>query len=159
MSIHIVLFEPLIPQNTGNIARLTAANNLTLHLIEPLGFDLSDRYMKRAGLDYWQEVKLKVHSDWENFLSNENIPDELVYMITTKGGKSIYDTRFTSGAYLVFGNESKGFPDFMHEQYKNQRIKIPMKNENIRSLNLSNSVSICCFEALRQIDVSVQRGG
>jgi tRNA (cytidine/uridine-2'-O-)-methyltransferase len=152
MSIHIVLFEPLIPQNTGNIARLTAANNLCLHLIEPLGFDLSDRYMKRAGLDYWQEVTLKVHENWEQFILAANVSEKQIHMITTKGTKSLYSTSFSAGEYLVFGNESKGFPDFMHERYADRRVRIPMKNENIRSLNLSNSVSICCFEALRQID-------
>jgi tRNA (cytidine/uridine-2'-O-)-methyltransferase len=152
MSIHIVLFEPLIPQNTGNIARLTAANNLQLHLIEPLGFDLSDRYMKRAGLDYWGEVQLNVYSDWENFLETNKIEDHKIHMITTKGSESLYQTTFLSGEYLIFGNESKGFPDFMHERYEKRRVRIPMKNENIRSLNLANAVSICCFEALRQVD-------
>lgn len=159
MSIHIVLFEPLIPQNTGNIARLTAANFLQLHLIEPLGFDLSDRYMKRAGLDYWDEVKLTVHPNWDSFLSSEKIseaPDsrKKIRLLTTKGSTSIYESKFNEGDYLIFGSESKGFPDYMQERYQEQRIKIPMKNENIRSLNLSNSVSICCFEALRQIEHS-----
>lgn len=152
MSIHIVLFEPLIPQNTGNIARLTAANMIQLHLIEPLGFDLSDRYMKRAGLDYWEEVKLKVHSSWDDFIKSEDVKENQIRMLTTKGSESLYSTKFKKGDYLVFGNESKGFPDFMHEKYSMNRIRIPMKNENIRSLNLSNSVSICCFEAIRQID-------
>jgi tRNA (cytidine/uridine-2'-O-)-methyltransferase len=152
MSINIVLFEPLIPQNTGNIARLTAANFLTLHLIEPLGFDLSDRYMKRAGLDYWEEVSLKVHSSWDAFLSCDDAKNGRILLLTTKGAKSIYETKFKENDVLVFGNESHGFPEFMHEKYTEDRILIPMKNKNIRSLNLSNAVSIACFEALRQTE-------
>jgi len=154
MSLKIVLYEPLIPQNTGNIGRLTAANYLELHLIEPLGFEISDKNLKRAGLDYWKEVNLTIHSSWKKFLESGLVNEGELKFLTTKAVKSIYETPFKKNDILVFGNESHGLPDKIHQEYPNQRIKIPMANPNIRSLNLANAVSIVSFEALRQINLS-----
>ncbi|HMO17369.1 MAG TPA: tRNA (cytidine(34)-2'-O)-methyltransferase [Oligoflexia bacterium] len=146
----IVLYEPLIPQNTGNIGRLTAANYLELHLIEPLGFKINDRNLKRAGLDYWNEVSLTIHSHWISFLESVNPPGEKIFILSKKASVGLYETSFPEDSVLVFGNETEGLPDHMHEKYSKQRIKIPMRNPNIRSLNLANSVAIVCYEVLRQ---------
>jgi len=150
MSLKIVLYEPLIPQNTGNIARLTAANHLELHLIAPLGFELSDKYLKRAGLDYWKEVSLSIHENWSAFLERYQDLEDQIFITSKKAEKCIYKTSFTENSILVFGNETSGLPDEMHDRYFDNRIKIPMANPNVRSLNLANSVAIVCYEALRQ---------
>ena len=149
--INIVLVEPLIPQNTGSIARLTAALYCNLHLIEPLGFSLDDRYLKRAGLDYWSEVKLHIHKDWQSFLSANNISTDQLWFFTTKAEKDMWNAEFKDGDYLVFGNESFGLNKTFHEQYSDRRIKIYQPNSNVRSQNLANSVSIGLYEAIRQI--------
>ena len=149
----IVLVEPLIPQNTGTIARLTAATYTDLHLVEPLGFELSDRYLKRAGLDYWPEVKLSVHKNWESFLETTGFTRERLWFFSTKGEKSFYQASFQNDHALVFGNESAGLGKFFHESYPDRRLLIPMDNPKIRSLNLSNAASIVLYEARRQLGV------
>ncbi|MEG0494906.1 MAG: tRNA (cytidine(34)-2'-O)-methyltransferase [Eubacterium sp.] len=146
---NIVLYQPEIPQNTGNIARTCALTNSTLHLIKPLGFSLSDKYVKRAGLDYWDLLDLQVYEDFEDFLSKNPKPE--IYVLTTHAKKFYSEIEYKSDGYLLFGKETAGLPDEIHEAYPNNRFRIPMKNhERARSLNLANSVNIVLFEALRQ---------
>ena len=150
-NVHIVLVHPLIPQNTGNIARLSAATGTDLHLIEPLGFRLSDRYLKRAGLDYWSEVRLSVHRTWDQFLE-EVVPNRL-WLFTTRASTAFTEVSYQREDYLVFGNESEGLPDQLHESYAAFRLRIPFENQRVRSLNLSNSVAVALYEARRQVGI------
>jgi tRNA (cytidine/uridine-2'-O-)-methyltransferase len=150
MSIQIVLYCPLIPQNTGSIARLTAANNLKLHLIEPLGFELSDKYLKRAGLDYWKYVDFEIHNSWETFITKKEVKKENISLLSTKATNTIFQAKFNQDSILVFGNESHGLPENIHEMYLENRFKIPMPQPGVRSLNLATSVGIVTYEALRQ---------
>ncbi len=146
---NIVLVEPEIPQNTGNIARTCAATGCRLHLVKPLGFEISDRYLKRAGLDYWQYVDVKI---WENldefFAANEG---GTFYFFTTKGRRRHVDATFRDGDFLVFGKETKGLPEELLKAHPDSCLRIPMLGE-LRSLNLSNSVAIAVYEGLRQSD-------
>ena len=151
MPLNIVLFEPEIPQNTGNIARTCAATGSNLHLIKPLGFSVSDKYLKRAGLDYWDLVKIKYYENIHELL--DKVGNENIFFSTTKESRFYTDVKYTENCYIVFGKETAGLPDYIHENYKNQRIKIPMiNNEHARSLNLANSVNIVMYEALRQLN-------
>ena len=152
MAPSIVLVEPLIPQNTGSTARLTAATNTVLHLIEPLGFEISDRYLKRAGLDYWPFVTLHVHKNWSAFLEFTNCKREQLWFFTTKAQRSYTAVDLGDEPYLVFGNESAGLSSYFHEEYSDRRILIPMENPGVRSLNVSNAASIALYEARRQIE-------
>ncbi len=146
--IHIVLVEPEIPANTGNIARTCAATGARLHLIRPLGFDISDKAVKRAGLDYWHLVDLRVYDDLEDFFQKNQV--EQMWCLSTKAPKRYDEARFQDGCYLFFGKETKGLPEDFLEVHRESCIRIPMK-EQARSLNLSNSVAIATFEALRQL--------
>lgn len=144
---HIVLVEPEIPGNTGNISRLCAAEHLTLHLVKPLGFSLDDRHMKRAGLDYWEFLDVHVHEDWPSlvrFLSGHHF-----YYNTTKADRVYTDAAFGPEDVLVFGKETKGLPEALLLDHEEDCIRIPMIDE-ARSLNLSNAVAIVAMEALRQ---------
>lgn len=144
---HIVLVEPEIPGNTGNISRLCAAEHLTLHLVKPLGFSIDDKHLKRAGLDYWEFLDLHVH---ENFASVERmLAGHHFYFNTTKAVHSYDEIRFTPSDVLVFGKESKGLPEELLLRHEEDSIRIPMIEE-ARSLNLSNAVAIVAMEALRQ---------
>ena len=146
---NIVLVEPEIPQNTGNIARTCAATGCTLHLVKPLGFEVSDRYLKRAGLDYWQFVDVKI---WESFAELQAAyPEGRFYYFTTKGRKRHIDARICKGDFLVFGRETKGLPEELLKKHPDECLRIPMLG-NLRSLNLSNSVAIAVYEGLRQND-------
>lgn len=147
MAMNIVLVHPEIPQNTGNIARTCAATGAVLHLIEPLGFSLDDRYLKRAGLDYWHLMQYHVYPDYGAFLER-NRP-ERYFLATTKAGKAYDEVRYRDGDYLVFGCETKGLPETLLSRAYDHTVRIPMKEE-ARSLNLSNSVAIVLYEALRQ---------
>ncbi len=149
MAIHIVLYEPEIPQNTGNIARSCAATGARLHLIEPLGFSISDRYLKRAGLDYWSQVEIHSHCSWEAYCSE--YPHAKRYFATTKASVPYHEVAYPQECHLVFGPESRGLPLALLHEAADARIRIPMLS-NIRSLNLSNAVAIVLFEALRQQD-------
>ncbi len=150
MSINVVLFEPEIPQNTGNIARTCAATGTKLHLIKPLGFSVSDKQLKRAGLDYWDLVDITYYEDLDEFLKINDKKE--IYLSTTKANKFYSDVSYSDDCFIVFGKETKGLPENLHELYPENRIKIPMiQNEHARSLNLSNSVNIVLYEALRQI--------
>ncbi|MBE6377262.1 MAG: tRNA (cytidine(34)-2'-O)-methyltransferase [Lentisphaerae bacterium] len=148
VSFNIVLFQPEIPQNTGTIGRLAVSTNCKLHLIEPLGFSLEDKFLKRAGLDYWQYLSPAIHASWEDFLAAEN--PQRMFFISTHGEKSFFDTEYSIGDYLVFGRESSGLPEEFYEKYQNDMRLIPMPGEHSRSLNLANAVSITLYEAMRQ---------
>ena len=147
---NIVLFEPEIPPNTGNIIRLAANTGCMLHLIEPLGFALDDKRMRRAGLDYAEFADVKIHTTWEKFIDSEQ--PSFLYTFTTKASVPHSDTRFTPGDYLVFGPETRGLPsEILDQQPANMRIRLPMLPDS-RSLNLSNSVAVAIYEAWRQND-------
>jgi len=149
MSINIVLYQPEIPPNTGNIARSCAITGTKLHLIKPLGFSIDDKHLKRAGLDYWAYLDLEIHEDEHAFF--EKYGDEKLYFATTKATKYYDAFAFEDNCFIVFGRETSGLPAAIHEKYSETRFKIPMKkNEHLRSLNLSNSVAIILYEALRQ---------
>ena len=149
--INIVLYQPEIPPNTGTIARTCAITGIKLHLIKPLGFDIDDKAVKRAGLDYWHLLNLEVHENVEAFL--EKYGEEVIYLSTTKATKYYTDFKYEDNCYIMFGKETAGLPAWLHEKYADNQIKIPMKqHEDVRSLNLSNSVNIVAFEALRQLE-------
>lgn len=148
---NIVLVEPEIPQNTGNIARTCAATGSHLHLIKPLGFSLADKYLKRAGLDYWNLMSYTVYENFEDFM-NKNLGARC-YFASTKAARNYCDVRYREEDYLVFGRETRGLPEkLLRANYENC-VRIPMRSE-ARSLNLSNSVAIVLFEALRQLNFS-----
>ena len=145
--LNIVLFEPEIPANTGNIGRTCVATGTKLHLIEPLGFKLNDKTVKRAGMDYWQHLDVTRYDDWEDFL--ERNPHAKIYFATTKAKHVYTEVEYEPDAYIMFGKESAGIPEEILVKYPEQCIRIPMIGET-RSLNLSNSVAIVLYEALRQ---------
>jgi tRNA (cytidine/uridine-2'-O-)-methyltransferase len=146
---HIVLVEPEIPPNTGNIARTCAATGTHLHLVRPLGFDIDDRAVRRAGLDYWPFVNLSVHEGLDAFL--QAYADAPMYFVSTKGRHSYTDFAFEDGAMFLFGRETKGLPNGLLAANAERTIRIPMlPDDRLRSLNLANSANIVIFEALRQ---------
>ena len=145
---HVVLVEPEIPPNTGSIARLCGATNTTLHLIHPLGFSTDDRYLKRAGLDYWQHVTI-VH--WPNLAAfMDTTPPERLYLLSKKSSRSYTEARYKFGDFLVLGKETAGLPEFLLNRYPERCYTVPMANSNIRSLNLAMTAGIVLYEALRQ---------
>jgi tRNA (cytidine/uridine-2'-O-)-methyltransferase len=146
---HVVLFEPEIPPNTGSVARLCAATLTPLHLIEPLGFKIDDKHLKRAGLDYWEFVELHVHKSWNDFLTTA-APKNLLFF-SKRAAKSYTSTRYDENDFLVFGPETRGLPPRLLETNQNRFFRIPMMGIGVRSLNLSNAVSIVLYEALRQL--------
>ncbi len=147
---HIVLVEPEIPPNTGNVIRLAANTGCTLHLVEPLGFSMEDRLMRRAGLDYHEWANVLRHADWPAFLALQNPPPDRLFAMTTRGSASAFGVAFRPGDYLVFGSETKGLAPELREQFPaSQRLRLPMR-EGQRSLNLSNAVAVTVFEAWRQ---------
>lgn len=148
--LNIVLHEPEIPHNTGAIARSCALTNTRLYLIEPLGFELSDKYLKRTGLDYWPLVDLTIYKNFEDFIS-KNMNANL-YFATTKAKKYYHEINYKDEDFIVLGKETKGLPEEILDAYRENLIKIPMIPEIKRSLNLANSANIILFEALRQID-------
>ena len=152
---HVVLVNPEIPQNTGNIARTCAATGAMLHLIEPLGFELSDRYLKRAGLDYWSLMRWETLPDWEAFLAK--YPGARLHLATTKAPRSYAGAVYADGDFLVFGRETKGLPQELLAERYDRCIRIPMRAQ-ARSLNLSNSVAVVLYEALRQQDFPGLKG-
>jgi tRNA (cytidine/uridine-2'-O-)-methyltransferase len=146
---NIVLVEPEIPPNTGNVARLCAATKTVLHLVEPFGFKLDDTQLKRAGMDYWQHVEWHRWPGWKAFV--EKLPSDALLWFVESGGSKIYsDAKFSADDYLVFGRETAGLPRQLLEQNRERWLRIPMFNEQSRSLNLSNCVALVLFEALRQ---------
>lgn len=145
--IDIILVEPEIPSNTGNISRTCAVTGARLHLIEPLGFDISDKAVKRAGLDYWDKLDLHVYKNLDEFFSKNG--DDNLWLATTKAPMSYHMADLTGNVKLMFGKETAGLTADLRERYRSRCIRIPMR-QGIRSLNLSNSVAIICYEALRQ---------
>ncbi len=145
---HIVLLELEMPSNTGNIGRTCLLTHTRLHLIRPFKFQLNDKTLKRAGLDYWKDIDLKIHDSYADFLLEEQ--PESVYYATTKTNQFYHEVSFHDGDYILFGKESKGIPEDILEKNKENCIKIPMITDRKRSLNLANSVNIILFEALRQ---------
>lgn len=146
---HIVLVEPEIPPNTGNIARTCAATGTRLHLVGPLGFEVSDRTVRRAGLDYWPFVELTMHESLDEFL--EKYADAPLWFVSTRGKKTYADARFEEGAMFLFGKETKGLPRDLLEAQSERTLRIPMvPDERLRSLNLANSAALVVYEALRQ---------
>jgi tRNA (cytidine/uridine-2'-O-)-methyltransferase len=146
---HIVLVEPEIPPNTGNVARLCAATRTTLHLIEPLGFELGDKQLKRAGMDYWQHVEWHRWTNWSAFERKLTASSRL-WFIESSGPRLYTAARLAANDYLVFGRETAGLPKHLLEKNGDRWLRIPMFNEKSRSLNLSNCVALVLFEALRQ---------
>lgn len=144
---HIVLYEPEIPQNTGNIARTCAATGVSLHLIKPLGFSIDDKHVKRAGLDYWHLLDLYVYDNWESFIAQKGHLD--LYFTSTRGEQYYHNLQYPEDSYFVFGPETRGIPESILRQYWDRVIRIPMR-PNSRSLNLSNAAAIVIYEALRQ---------
>jgi len=146
---HIVLLEPEIPPNTGNVARLCAATRTALHLIEPLGFRLDDKQLKRAGMDYWEHLRWYRWADWPTF-QRELGPAARLWFIESHGPKRYSEAKYEADDYLVFGRETAGLPQSLLEKNRELWLRIPMFNPEARSLNLSNCVSLVLFEALRQ---------
>ena len=147
--LNVVLVEPEIPQNCGNIARTCAATGSVLHLIEPLGFDISEKAVKRAGLDYWHLVDVRVYPNLEDFFRKNRV--EELWCLSTKAPRVYSEAAFHDGCYLFFGKETKGLPEAFLEAHRENCLRLPMRAE-ARSLNLSNSVAITVYEALRQLD-------
>ena len=148
-NINIVLLEPEIPQNTGNIARTCAATGASLHLIEPLGFRIDDAKLKRAGLDYWHQLDITYYKDLDDFYAKN--PDAQVYYFSTKAPQKYTDIIYPEKVYLMFGKETKGLPEELLRDNKSQCVRIPMR-DSLRSLNLSNSAAIAVYEVFRQRD-------
>ncbi len=150
MALHIVFVQPEIPSNTGNIARTCAATDTVLHLVRPLGFTLDDKYLKRAGLDYWPYVDVRVHDSLEDFL--KEYEGRRMWLATTKGKKIYTDVEYEDGDMILFGRETAGLPRDFIEKNIERAIRIPMsENTRLRSFNLANSANIVLFEALRQL--------
>ena len=149
--LNIVLHQPEIPANTGNIGRTCCATGTRLHLIEPLGFSLSEKALKRAGMDYWDKLDVSIYEDYEDFLAKN--PNAKIYYATTKAPTCYSDAKFEDDCYIMFGKESAGIPESILVNNQETCIRIPM-NPDIRSLNLSNSVAIVLYEALRQNNFS-----
>jgi len=151
MKINVVMVEPEIPQNTGNIARTCAATNSKLHLVHPLGFSISDRYLKRAGLDYWDKLEIEEHTSLNAFLEKYKPEENNMFYATTKAKHCYSDVDFSNmeEVFVLFGKETKGLPEELLQKYIDNTIRIPMKGD-LRSLNLSNSVAIIVYEMLRQ---------
>lgn len=153
---HIVLYQPVIPQNTGSIARLCACTGFGLHLIHPLGFRVDEASVKRAGLDYWPHVNPTEHESWDSFLERQQ-PKSL-YFLTKFATRSYADVEFQPGDYLVFGNETAGLPRELHEAYLDRRLQIPMRTHLVRSLNLAQAAAVVSYEAIRQTGMGPELG-
>lgn len=147
---NIVLVHPEIPPNTGNVIRLAANTGCALHLIEPLGFAMDDKHMRRAGLDYHEYAPVRRHVDWDSFLRDAAPASARVFAMTTKASQNVYDVRFAPGDWLVFGSETSGLPEALRQAWPSgQLLRLPMRDGQ-RSLNLSNAVAVTVFEAWRQ---------
>ncbi|WP_299129930.1 tRNA (cytidine(34)-2'-O)-methyltransferase [uncultured Winogradskyella sp.] len=149
MPLNIVLIEPEIPNNTGNIGRLALATGSTLHLVKPFGFQIDDKRLKRAGLDYWQHIKVVYYDSVDDFFS-KNKTTKMVFL-SSRGTQSHWDINYCNDMFLVFGKESVGLSKSITDKHKNALFKIPMYSKHIRSLNLANAVSIIVYEGLRQL--------
>ena len=153
MKINVVMVEPEIPQNTGNIARTCAAIGAKLHLVYPLGFSISDKYLKRAGLDYWDKLEIEEHTSLKTFLEKYKPEENNMFLASTKSKKCYSEVDYSKmeEVFILFGRETKGLPEDLIQKYMEKAIRIPMR-DSLRSLNLSNSVAIIVYEVLRQVD-------
>lgn len=153
MKINVVMVEPEIPQNTGNIARTCAAIGAKLHLVHPLGFEINDKYLKRAGLDYWDKLEIEEHNSLDEFLEKYNPDKNNMFFASTKSQKTYVDVNYNEmeEVFVLFGKETKGLPEDLLKKHMEKCIRIPMREE-LRSLNLSNSVAIIVYEILRQVE-------
>lgn len=145
---HVVLHQPDIPQNAGNIGRTCVAIGAKLWFVRPLGFRLDDRYLKRAGMDYWQHLEWQAVDDWSQLI--EQLAERRFWILTRYARRLVWDADFERGDVLVFGSESRGLPDSLRQEYQNRCLKLPMRNE-VRSLNLASTVNTVAYEAVRQI--------
>lgn len=150
----IVLVAPEIPGNTGSIGRTCVALDLELILIKPLAFDIDEKAVRRAGLDYWKYVKLKTYENWDDFLNQEKPEKEKMFLFSRFATKPLFNVMITRDSYLVFGSETKGLSSEVKSQFESQLVTLPMNSEHIRSLNLSNAATAAAYEAIRQIDFS-----
>jgi len=149
--LHLVLFQPDIPQNTGNVGRLCAVTGCRLHLIHPLGFQITDRHLKRSGMDYWRALDVQHHADWDAFTQSPLGPARL-WLFTTQATRSFWDVSFQDGDGLIFGRETSGCPPWLHDfAGEARRITVPRYNTLMRSLNLATCAGIATYEALRQL--------
>ena len=148
--LHVVLFQPEIAPNTGNIGRMCAVTRSRLHLIHPLGYVINDRNLRRAGMDYWKSLDVHEHADWAAFRRNAHAPRRL-WLFTTRASQTFWDVRFADEDGLVFGSESSGVPEWLHDEWRDTRVTIPQANPELRSLNLSTAAGVACYEALRQL--------
>lgn len=149
--LHVVLHQPQIPQNTGNIGRLCALSGCPLHLVHPLGFEITDRHLKRSGMDYWYSLDVRHHADWRAFRAVDRGPRRL-WLLTTHGETSLWDAVFEPDDGLVFGNEGSGAPPWLHAEIgETRRLRIPHFKSGFRSINLSTAAGIAVYEALRQL--------
>lgn len=153
MAVHVVLFQPQIPNNTGNIGRLCVGTNCVLHLIKPLGFEISDSQVKRSGLDYWPHLTYHVHETFEDFL--KDFKPEQLFLFTAHATNSIWDQKFTSNqdVFLVFGREADGLPSSITTKYTDEQLFIPMFSKNVRCYNLANAVAMAVMEVKRQFNM------
>ena len=149
MSMAVVLVHPEIPHNTGAIGRTCVALDLELVLIHPLGFDLSDKHLKRAGLDYWEHVRLAEFDSWDAFVAERAPRDDQLFLFEEYGARSFYEPAYPDDAYLVFGKETKGLPPVIVDPLAHRLVRLPMRSDRIRSLNLSNTVAVAAYQALR----------
>ena len=148
--LHVILFQPDIPQNTGNVGRMCAVTGSRLHLIHPLGFSITDKHLKRSGMDYWRSLDVHEHDNWEAFLGSDQCP-ERIWLLSTHAEQSIWDVRFEDSDGLLFGRETSGCPPWLHDWAGDRRVRIPQPNTTLRSLNLANCASVVVYEALRQL--------
>lgn len=151
MMLHVVLFQPQIPQNTGNIGRSCAITGMRLHLVYPIGFAIQDKHLRRSGMDYWNDLDVHHHENWEAFEKSPHRPERLL-LFTTKAEKTYWDVDYKDGDGLLFGNEGFGAPDWLHDKVgEENRVTIPQYNETLRSLNLSTAAGIAVYEVMRQL--------
>ena len=159
--LHVILFQPEIAPNTGNVGRMCALTRTRLHLIHPLGFEITDRNLRRAGMDYWRSLDVQEHADWAACRASPLAPSRL-WLFTTKTEQSFWSVRYAADDGLVFGNEGAGAPEWLHAEIgAARRVTIPQANPELRSLNLSTAAGIACYEALRQtrLDLGESRPG
>lgn len=150
-SFNIVLFAPEIPGNTGSVGRTCVALGLNLILIKPYGFDISEKAVRRAGLDYWKHVNLKEFDSWGDFLEKESPKREELIFFENNGSDSYFNANYAENSYLIFGGETKGLPEEIYQNYHDRMFYLPMRSEHIRSLNLSNTVTAAAYECLRNV--------